>query len=160
MSEQSHKDVTQLTDEELDERIKAAKDKRKETTQKVEAAAIRKRKENELILADIEAETGKTLGVDLGAIFTEHGDMIVVQRPPMVVFEKFAFKNLNAPGAGLALDSQSVDDLLADPTVLYPKTSGEREAVYTKTRGSARITAALLVQKMCDQNQAVFEGKS
>jgi hypothetical protein len=162
MSNQSHtpKDISQLSDAELDAALKEAAEKRKATTKAFETAATRKRKENELRLAQIEAETGKTVGVDLGVVWTEHGDMIVVQHPPMLVFEKCAFRNLQSAGAGLAMDSTVVEDLLAEPTIVYPKESGLREEIYRKTHGAARISAALLVQKMCDQTQVVFEGKS
>lgn len=53
------------------------------------------RLDSELKVDEIEQQTGKTWGIDLACVFLPDGKVIVVHRPPAVVFNKMSLATSN-----------------------------------------------------------------
>ena len=78
-----------------EEKLAAIRKAREDRQSAFYAAAKTKRQESELKLGEIEAETGKTLGIDLAAVFLPDGSLIVVKKPPAVVHNKIMMAQAN-----------------------------------------------------------------
>jgi hypothetical protein len=144
---------TSKNTEELKNKVAAAAARRKQKLTEFNDASAMLRLENEAKLADIETETGKTLGIDLAVVWLKSGNMVVVGKPRQVIYEKYQHRAINNQ-----IDAKTIDEFLAHPTVIYP------DALHIETlwelEPEAKFAAALLAQRLCEVDQKSLEGKS
>ena len=142
----------QASKDEILAKIAAGAARRKQKVEASNEAAELTRLENEARLVDIEADTGLTLGVDLGVVWLRSGKMVAVRRPPQIRFEKYQLKSVNGD-----ITPKDIDDLLAAPTVVYPE-PGFLEPLWSG-ESAAKFAAVDIVHRMCDIASKDFAGK-
>lgn len=80
---------------EKEQKLAEAKARRKAKIEAYDAAVADTRLESELKLAEIEEKTGKTLGIDLAAVFLPDGRLIAVKKAPAVIYNKMSTATSN-----------------------------------------------------------------
>jgi len=121
--------------------------------------ANRQRELNEEKLGEIEEQTGKTLGHDLGVVWLPTGNMIVVQQLEPLRYEKYGRKINVAVVNNLAIDPQDIDGVLKSPTLVYPTGAELENWLSDPGCKDAKEAAAAVAVNISGRSGADFEGK-
>jgi hypothetical protein len=117
-----------------------------------EATTETNRQQSWLAIGDVEEQSGKTLGVDLAAVWLPDGRVIVVQKPCQAAYESYQIKAQNN-----GVDAKVID-AYTKASVVYP-TALFVEPLYRDFPG-AKFAVALLATRMAEADQKSLEGKS
>ena len=138
----------------LQEKIAAGKAARAVAVEMVANESAERRLENEALLIDIERERGKTVGIDLGVVWLPTGHMIVVERPPLIDYERF----MSVWDGTKPEDKPRVRDELLCSCLIHPKQL-ELELL-SDINGDCKTAACDVAVRMNDVEAKVYKGKS
>lgn len=145
----------QTSKSDLEKRKAEIEKRRAEKCGEREHAVALRRLENEVKLGEIEEQTGKTIGIDLGVVWLRNGGMIVVRHPGQLAYEKYQIS------AGPLATAESMHTY-AKAAVLSPdpKTEGAAYLDALEAEPGALLSVVRVANALCEGQQEVIRGKS
>jgi hypothetical protein len=139
-------------EDELKAKLAEIEERRAEKKQAYSTAAKARRLENEVKLGQIEADTGLTLGIDLGVVWAPDGSMVVAKMPPAIAHQQF----FHATGKVGGATDQEIENYIK--SALLCPTSAEMEGIVNRCP-HIRYSVMTLLTDLASTAARDLEGK-